>query len=213
MPFDDDVRDLLRDVEEGAASAAEEASKSPGTAGDSSRVDRDNAGTGHAITPAFSGDSDGSRVIESRAPADALGIPARTDRDATGRFLPGNASARRHGLFAAGIEAAVAAEKCAFLAQSLADDGGEDIPERRRSLHDYRASLHVQVRALAAALERHGQFDRRGRLRATWISKLESLIAAATRIDAALGLERREKPVGPDLHARLAEAERERQGQ
>lgn len=136
--------------------------------------------------------------------------PPRTDRDpASGRFLRGNRTALRHGLYGVNVEAVMIEERQAFEAASIADDG-DDLPERRRSLHRYRASLHVQIEALAASLEKHGQFDRRGKLRAGWLSKYESLIAAAVRIDAVLGLDRKPKDV-LGIHAQIAEAERQRQ--
>jgi hypothetical protein len=49
----------------------------------------------------------------------------------------GNAVAKTHGLYAQRIEEALIAERNAFLAQSLTDDGGEgEVPARRRSLHE-----------------------------------------------------------------------------
>jgi hypothetical protein len=87
---------------------------------------------------------------------------------------------------------ALAEERRAYLAGSLTDDGGEaEVPTRRRSLHEYRARLHVHIGQLSDAIERFGLFDRRGRLRATWLQRLEGLVDRARAIDATLGLERR----------------------
>jgi hypothetical protein len=81
-----------------------------------------------------------------------------------------------------------------FFDGSLADDGGRaDMPTRRVSQHQYRAVVHRQVLRLNTALEVHGLFDRRGRLRLAWLSKLESLMREARAIDGLLGLERRRR--------------------
>jgi hypothetical protein len=122
-------------------------------------------------------------------------IPQGTDRDPTsGRFRPGNAIARRHGLYAQQLADALLAEREAFFAQSITDDGGEDeVPARRRSLHAYRARLHGTIVALSDAIDTHGLFDRRGRLRSGWLQRLESLITTAHRLDTTLGLTRRAK--------------------
>ncbi len=140
-------------------------------------------------------------------------IPAPTgappgDRDRrTGRFLRGNRAAVRTGLRAGlgNIGAALDDEVQNFLEDSLADDGGrEQIPRRRFSQHQYRAALHRQIVHLNAALETHGLFDRRGKLRVAWLSKLEGLMREARAFDQSLGLTRREKPV-PNLDAYLTE--------
>lgn len=146
--------------------------------------------------------------LEALAPeagADTPPIRPGTDRDPlTGRFAPGNAIARTHGLYASAIARALADERQAFLAASLTDDGGEaEVPTRRRSLHEYRARLHIHICALSDAIERHGLFDRRGRLRVAWLQRVEGLIATAQRIDGTLGLARRAKPV-PSLAEALA---------
>ena len=86
-----------------------------------------------------------------------------------------------------------------FLSGSIADDGGRaQMPTRRLSQHQYRAGLHRQILRLNAALELHGLFDKRGRLRVLWLSKLESLMREARTFDASLGLARRPKPVSLD---------------
>ena len=70
-----------------------------------------------------------------------------------------------------------------FLEQSLIDDGGrDDMPTRRRSQHQYRAALHRQLLQLNVALETRGLFDKRGRLRVAWLSKLESLMRESARV-------------------------------
>ncbi len=82
----------------------------------------------------------------------------------------------------------------AFVQGSLSDEGEDDIPTRRRAQLGYRARVHRRILQVDDALER-GLFDRRGKLRVAWITKLESLIATAIRIDVMLGLERRQKRV------------------
>jgi hypothetical protein len=134
---------------------------------------------------------------DTPAPVAALNPPQVGERDPhTGRLLPGNSIARTHGLFAQRIAEELAAEREAFLAQSITDDGGEsEIPARRRALHVYRSRLHIHIEQLSSAIERFGLFDKRGRLRAQWLQRLESLMARAAQIDSTLGLERRTKPV------------------
>ncbi|HEY0876690.1 MAG TPA: hypothetical protein VGD94_24655 [Vicinamibacterales bacterium] len=127
----------------------------------------------------------------SPSPADSEPIP---QRGPGGRFLPGNRESRKHGLFGARVSAALIAEREAFEAACLADDGG-DVPVRRAARLQYRARLHVQIRALSDALEQFGLFDRRGRLRGQWLQRLEGLIAVATRLDATLGDERRARDI------------------
>ena len=62
----------------------------------------------------------------------------------------------------------------AFLDGGRADDGGRDqIPTPRLSQHQYRALVHRHVRQVSAALDTHGVFDRHGKLRLPWLSKLE----------------------------------------
>jgi len=124
-------------------------------------------------------------------------LPGRCVR---GHAVRGSEIARRHGLHASRLVEAVKAEREAFWHSSVADDGGETaISTRRRSLHTYRARLHVQILMLGDAIERWGLFDRRGRLRVTWLARLEGLIARAAALDAVLGLERRPRRVDSPL--------------
>ena len=123
-------------------------------------------------------------------------VPLGTDRDAVGRFQPGNQVARRHGLYAESMAEALVENRRAFEQQSVVDDGGEsEVATRRRSLHTYRAGLHVHIEQLSGAIERFGLFDGRGRLRTAWLQRLEGLIARAQAIDTTLGLERRQRKV------------------
>lgn len=123
-----------------------------------------------------------------------VSIAIRPSRNARGQWLKGNSGAQTHGLYAS-LSAALIAEREEFEAASLADDGGHEVPARRRALHRYRARLHAQIECMADALERHGQFDKKGRLRKAWLSTLETLIGAAVRVDGLLGLERRPRDV------------------
>jgi hypothetical protein len=134
--------------------------------------------------------------------ADPAGLPSlpqsvgdgRANHDRRGRFVRGNLAAKTHGLHMAMPELMRAAGE-AFFASALADDGDEP-STRRRSLIEYRTRLHSQICQVANALERFSIFDRRGKLRAVWIGKLESLINVALSIDKVLGLERRPKNAG-----------------
>lgn len=136
------------------------------------------------------------------ADASAATAPAQPaengQQDARGRFLPGNALAKRHGLHASRSAEAMASAREQFLASDMADAGGlGDVPTRKASLHHYRARLHSHISALSDALETFGLFDKRGRLRVAWLQRLEGLMTTAHRLDATLGLERRARPVDP----------------
>ncbi len=127
--------------------------------------------------------------------------PNPSERDARGCFLTGNAvgvmTALRAGRAQLPEVFQVLDDRAgAFLEASLTDDGGrEAIPARRLSQHEYRAALHLQILRLNAALELHGLFDRRGRLRVVWLTRLESLMREARAFDQSLGLTRRPKQV------------------
>lgn len=119
-----------------------------------------------------------------------------TQRDDRGRLMPGNTLPATHGLYSDRDLANLQAEVAAFLAQSVTDDGGVDeLSRRRQSLHEYRARVHRRIKQLDSAIEARGLFDNRGKLRVSWLSKLETLIATARAIDNLLGLDRRAKPV------------------
>ena len=138
--------------------------------------------------------------------------PNPPERDAKGRFLPGNTTSVKTGFHAQKQVPEVfrqqEIEVRDFLEQSLADDGGRDeIPTRRLSQHQYRAALHRQILRLNAALETHGLFDRRGKLRVAWLSKLESLMREARAFDQSLGLRRRPRDVSLDEYLKTTYAE------
>jgi hypothetical protein len=145
-------------------------------------------------------------VADGPAPARPDGPMTASTRDPiTGRFITGNQAAALHGLESGRyrrermrmLAATLDAEAVRFLEQDLTDAGGAcELSERRRSQHRYRATLDATIRKLTAALQAHGIFDGKGRLRERWIARLESLISVATRIDATLGLERRTKDLG-----------------
>lgn len=120
--------------------------------------------------------------------------PEGKDRCSAGHLWRGNATARKHGLHVSAVAEALAAERTAFVAASLADDGGEaECGVRRQALHAYRGRLHSHIGQLSDAIENHGLFDRRGRLRASWLQRLEGLVDRARGIDATLGLDRRQR--------------------
>lgn len=122
------------------------------------------------------------------------------DRDfTTGQFKPGHAVSVKHGLYTSSLPAEYAHLKDAlddFIAGCLVDEGdANDIPTRRKAQLEYRAMLHQHIHTLHAALIVKGYFDAKGRLRATWLQRIEGLIGAAKAIDKELGLERRAKKV------------------
>lgn len=122
-------------------------------------------------------------------------------------MLPGNRVALRHGLSATQVHEELAREREEFVSASVADDGGpNDISTRRRSLHGYRGRLHVHIGQVSAALETFGVFDKRGRLRVTWIQQLANLIDRARGLDQTLGLERRAKHAPTSLAEALRAA-------
>lgn len=132
------------------------------------------------------------------APLTKTDTPIRPERDSrTGRFVKGNGAAVKTALRAGRahlpeVFSVLESQVREFLEASVADDGGRaDMPARRLSQHQYRAVLHRQILRLNAALEVHGLFDRRGRLRLAWLGKLESLMREARAIDSLLGLARR----------------------
>ena len=136
-----------------------------------------------------------SRVHRHTGP---VSEPTRPDRDTNGRFTKGNQVALSTGFYAKTLPpeyVALRDEARAFLEGALVDEGEkpEDVPVRRRSLLEYRARIHRRILQLDAALDLRGMVDKRGKLRATWLQRFESLISTAKAIDSLLGLERRAK--------------------
>jgi hypothetical protein len=85
-------------------------------------------------------------------------------------------------------------------AQQITDDGGaENIIRNRGNTQENRALVQRRIRQISRALDTFGLFDRKGRLRVPWLTKLESLINTAASLDRLLGLERRQKEVPDDL--------------
>lgn len=82
-----------------------------------------------------------------------------------------------------------------FMTGCLVDEADPDVPTRRKALLTYRARLHRRIVQLDAALELRGLVDRRGRLRANWLQRLEGLISVARSLDAQLGLDRQARAV------------------
>lgn len=136
------------------------------------------------------------------------------DRCANGHVQPGNALAHRTGLYAqrgspemADLEAAGAD----LYEASINDAGGrENLTARALTQHENRAVIQVHIRKVVHALETHGLFDKRGRLRTGWISQLESLVGTALAIDRTLGLDRKARAL--DLQDRLTAAFGKREG-
>jgi len=91
----------------------------------------------------------------------------------------------------------------AFLSQTLADEGDpDDVTVRRAAFLNYRARVHRRIIQLDGMLEIRGLVDKRGKLRASWLQRLEALIATARGLDQLLGLERRQKRVDLDSYVR-----------
>lgn len=135
----------------------------------------------------------GVSVPEVSPSLDAISGP-NAPRDRRGRLLPGAKLARTHGLYTAADFERMRGEIETFRQASVADDGGEtEVGTRRLSLHGYRARVHRRIEQIDEAIEVRGLFDKRGKLRHAWLSKLESLIATARSLDQLLGLERRSK--------------------
>jgi hypothetical protein len=130
------------------------------------------------------------------------------------KVLKGNALSRRVGLYAAATTPELIAIEDAGLAlfeQSVADAGGRDeLIAREVAQHRNRALLQTKIDKVALALDTHGLFDRRGRLRVGWISQLESLISTALAIDKTLGLSRRPRRIDPMAAVRQAVEEANR---
>jgi hypothetical protein len=119
---------------------------------------------------------------------------------ARGHTLPrhGAALSTRHGLYALNTPELRVFEDAgrALAEQSILDAGGRnELIARELADHEYRGVLHVRILKLAHALNVHGEFDKRGRLRERWIDRLERLISSAVAIDKTLGLKRRSRDV------------------
>jgi hypothetical protein len=153
-------------------------------------------GLPNAPARAVQDSSNGALPDAPNPPQTAIAAP--TDHDAGGRFTKGNKSSLRHGLHVVNDPSNLAETLARnFFAQALTDDGGEHEPStRRKSLLEYRSRLHAQILMIGNALEHHGIFDRRGKLRAVWLGKLESLINTALSADRLLGLDRRARRTG-----------------
>lgn len=137
-------------------------------------------------------------LVPESSPASADSEPSASARDDRGRWLPGNAGALQHGLFSEQARqfAALRDEAAAFLEAAVSDEGGRDVPARRRALLEYRARVHRRIVQLDATLDVRGMTDGKGKLRVAWLQRLEGLVATATALDRLLGLERRARRVG-----------------
>lgn len=155
----------------------------------------DQASAEGAAGPSPSHPAPSGPVCRSCGTANAVGAD-RCAGPTCRRMLPGNAIALKTGLTSSAMAGELAASRRDFYEQALADDGGaEESTVRRRALLDYRARLHTHLTQLSDAIEQHGLFDRRGRLRAIWLQRLEGLVDRARAIDQTLGLSRRSRPV------------------
>jgi hypothetical protein len=136
------------------------------------------------------------------------------ERTNKGWFKPGQpGAAYKHGLYSdahlpPGLEWLPAAVEH-FRAGQLVDEGQAeaDVPARRRAALDNRTTVFKLTAKLTHALDERGMFDKRGKLRVAWLQVLMGLMDRAMRLDALLGLERRQKPVGLEDWIRHAPAE------
>lgn len=140
-----------------------------------------------------------AQLCEDAARESTPSVPTWPSHDEHGRFVPGNLAAVKHALSATKLPPEfehLEAEVGDFVAGCLVDEGNEaDVSTRRRSLLNYRARVHRRIVQLDAALEVRGLVDRKGKLRAGWLQRLEGLINVAKALDNLLGLERRAKDI------------------
>ena len=101
------------------------------------------------------------------------------------------------------------AELRTFVEDCIADEGGDiaAIPPRRRALLELRARIQRRAVQLDTALELRGLIDRRGKLRANWLQRLEGLMSTAKALDSLLGLERRPEQI-PTVDEFLSQVDR-----
>ena len=130
----------------------------------------------------------------------AAAHPDRPGRCAAGHPLVGHGASlsHTHGLYASSSSSEAAFEEAghALVEQSIVDAGGRsELSACELADHQYRGVLHVRILKLSAALDRHGEFDKRHRLRKGWIELLDRLISSAVAIDKTLGLGRRPKRI------------------
>ena len=133
--------------------------------------------------------------------------------DGAGKFTKGNRVRVQHGLRSRTRALPPELEHLAVLEredyqQSISDDGGaENIIRRRQQTLENRARVQRRIRQIDYALDRFGAFDTKGRLRQQWINQLIALVNTATRIDIALGFERRARAVVPSPREWVREEE------
>jgi hypothetical protein len=131
-------------------------------------------------------------------PIESPPSPTVESRDARGRFQPSNQVAVQHGLTVDRVPAEfvhLRAELDAFVAGCLADEGvpPAEVSTRRRAMFEDLARLRRRIMQLDTAIESRGMFDGHGRLRATWLERLTTMVKQAAAIDAQLGLQARSK--------------------
>jgi hypothetical protein len=161
--------------------------------------------------------ANGSVVCRSCGQENPVGSD-QCSRPTCRRTLRANTLSRLHGLSAMYLTPAlqdIEVEGEALFKQSVVDAGGPvdatglsraeyrelvlkangPIDARGFTRHEYRSLLHIRIRKLALALDVHGDFDKRGRLRGAWIDRLDHLINSAVNLDKTLGLSRQAKDV------------------
>ena len=141
-------------------------------------------------------------------PADQSADASRGDRDAQGRFLPGNQAAYRHGVKLFERKG----ELPAFLRDALdgfrealsADQGGDsELTTVRRGYVERLVATEGVLRLLETDLAHRGMLTAKGRVRSTYTAWLAAL-DRWDRLAQRLGLDRRASKV-PTLDAYLAE--------
>lgn len=107
-------------------------------------------------------------------------------------FGPGNGRAVKHGLYLR----SAAEEIAAVLESYVVDEGGlSEVPARRLDLLRVTAKTQRHFDRLSDTLDTLGMFDKRGRLRVSWLQRIEGLANTLVRLNSTLGLTRQAKSV------------------
>lgn len=124
----------------------------------------------------------------------------RSDRDARGKFLPGNTASRTHALHVAQPDADFVQAARDVYARQLTDDAttDADVPARRAALMRRSAALEVHAARVERYLASVSMLDRNGGLSRRWsiaADKYLTIVSALHKVNTTLGLERRQRDV------------------
>jgi hypothetical protein len=130
-------------------------------------------------------------------------LEQRTDRDARGRWAPGNSGALVHGgRSRQALESAAAVAVRLEKQAALHEDLGGDLGVIKRDLGADYLTVDTMITTVTANIERQGVLTATGKRRAA-VDLLLSLIDRRLRLAERLGIERRQKAV-PSLNEYLA---------